>query len=228
MPRFRPNTIKFDDKELLLTTSGEMDGNKPCDKTNQTAYIPESILKPTLTNIPSSSKPKSIKSVSSGSGVKPNAILSLEDRDIVVIDHVDYKESCKESEVIVVEKPRLPPQNDIDLADLLGQNWPSIAGESALALNNNKASGSGHYNVSSSDYSMPLSAVPNTTSERNKSKNPLSHFGQSKVKKMNYHSNSSNLINLDSDGGVSNSEIGPASKSLLLFIYFTSVFVFLI
>lgn len=215
MPRFRPNTIKFDDKELLLTTSGEMD-NKPCDKNNQNAYIPESILKPTLTNIPSSSKPKSIKSVSSGSGVKPNAILSLEDRDIVVIDHVDYKESCNESEVIVVEKPRLPPQNDIDLADLLGQNWPSIAGESALALNNSKPSGSGHYNVSS-DYQMPMPSVPNTTSERNKSKNPLSHFGQSKVKKTNYHSNSPNLINLDSDGGVSNSEIGPASKSLVFF-----------
>lgn len=213
MPKLKAHNFQFDDKEQLL--NGEMETSKSCDNSNDKPYIPDSILKQ------STSKSKSYKS-SSSSGVKPNIIMSLEDRDIVVIDHADYKESIgNESEVIVVEKPRMPP-NDIDLADLLGSNWPSIAGDSALALNNARANAGGHYNLSSgstsstssSNYQLSSSSAQNATiTERNKSRNPLSHFGQSKVKR-----NTHNSFHLDSNGSGSSNESSVSSKCSL-FVY---------
>lgn len=207
MPKLKSNIIHFDDKEQLL--SSEMEPNKSCDISNDKTYIPDSILKQ------STSKSKNYKTTSSSSGLKPNIIMSLEDRDIVVIDQADYKESIgNESEVIVVEKPRIPP-NDIDLADLLGSNWPSIAGDSALALNNRTGTG-GHYNISSgstsstssSNYQLSSSSAQNVThTERNKSKNPLSHFGQSKIKR-----STANLIHLDSNGSGSSNESSTSSE----------------
>lgn len=239
MPKLKASIIHFDDKEQLL--SCDMD-NKPCDNSIDKPYIPESILKQSTNTSSSSSssslKPKSYKNSSStsSSGVKPNTILSLEDRDIVVIDHVDYKESVgNESEVIVVEKPRnilnqQQPQHDIDLADLLGQNWPSIAGDSALALNNGSktANSVGHYNISSgstsstssSNYQLSTSSSQQqhqnaTHLERNKSKNPLAHFGQSKVKRIT----TTNLINLDTDNGTNCNDNTTTSKCFDLTIY---------
>lgn len=144
--------------------------------------------------------------------VKPNTILSLADRDIVVIDNTDYKESTSnESTVIVVEKPRKPHQKcsfgDIDLAELLTEtNWPESAGDLALALNNRMSSGaavpynfsSGSTSTSNSSISCQLTTGNPYNTERNRSKNPLSHIGQSKITKRN--ASSGNLINLDSDG----------------------------
>lgn len=157
---------------------------------------------------------------SSASNVKPNTILSLEDRDIIVIDNVDYKESTSnEGTVIVVEKPKKLYQKasgDIDLAELLEEtNWPQSAGELAVALNNRTGNGA-PYNFSSGSTSTSNSSISGGgpqanfySVERNRSKNPLSHIGQSKISKMgkrNMGSNSNhfvttgNLINLDSDG----------------------------
>lgn len=160
---------------------------------------------------------------SSASNVKPNTILSLEDRDIVVIDNVDYKESTSnEGTVIVVEKPKKLYQKassgDIDLAELLEEtNWPQSAGELAVALNNRSGA---PYNFSSGSTSTSNSSISgghqqatgnlnSYTVERNRSKNPLSHIGQSKVSKVvkrnvgsntNHFATTGNLINLDSDG----------------------------
>lgn len=162
---------------------------------------------------------------SSAANVKPNTILSLEDRDIVVIDNVDYKESTSnEGTVIVVEKPKKLYQKastgDIDLAELLEEtNWPQSAGELAVALNNRTGSGA-PYNFSSGSTSTSNSSISgghqqvtgnlnSYTVERNRSKNPLSHIGQSKVSKVvkrnvgsntNHFVTTGNLINLDSDG----------------------------
>lgn len=214
MPKLKSNVILFDEKAKLL--SNDMMDIKSCDSANDRAssYIPEGIPKQSAVAGGASAKAKThhrtssstTTSSTSGSGVKPNTILSLEDRDIVVIDHVDYKESINnESEVIVVEKPHLlqqQHQHDIDLADLLGQNWPSIAG----VLNNTATpkmtnNSSGPYMMNGGSISTPLSnylssgSAPNATiMERNKSKNPLSHFGQSKVKRF-----TQNLINFDGD-----------------------------
>lgn len=154
---------------------------------------------------------------SSASNVKPNTILSLEDRDIVVIDNADYKESTSnEATVIVVEKPRkMHPKTsgDIDLAELLTEtSWPASAGDLALALNNRTSTGapcnfsSGSTSTSNSSISCHQATGNPYPVERNRSKNPFSHIAQSKVVKRNANSNSSNfvttgnLINLDSDG----------------------------
>ncbi|CAD7085791.1 unnamed protein product [Hermetia illucens] len=130
-------------------------GSDSSDK--QQPHIPVSILK--------QSKTKKKLPVHT-STVKPNTIMSYEDRDIVVIDKADIKESTmNESEVIVVQK-------DVDLAELLGSNWPTNAGEAAVVLNaeNSKATavGSSSSNSSVSSYS--------TRNDRNKSVNPLSHL----------------------------------------------------
>lgn len=249
MPKLTPSCIQFDDKEALLNCDA-MDGNAS-DGSNVRSvpanYVSDGILKLSATNSNKSTpldttlltnssngsssmttKTRTHHRSTSGSGIiKPNTILSLEDRDIVVIDHVDYKESINnESEVIVVEKPHLlqqqqqhPAPHDIDLADLLGQNWPSIAGDSALALNNltsssNKSSNNnvGQYVLSSGSTSSTSSgSILNSTTiiERNKSKNPLAHFGQSKVKRITNTSN--NLINFDNDG---NNDISSEFHSL--------------
>lgn len=161
----------------------------------------------------SRSMAKRVMSSTSASNVKPNTIMSMEDRDIIVIDNVDYKEStCNEGTVIVVEKPRkLHPkgnESDIDLAELLESNWPATAGDLALALNNprNQSNGtaaaygfsSGSTSTSNSSISGPGHGLHTAaySHERNRSKNPLAHIGQAKVKRNTI----GNLINLDSDG----------------------------
>lgn len=189
--------------------------------------------------------------------VKPNTILSLEDRDIVVIDSVDYKESTSsENTVIVVEKPRpyhhhqsqqpssasasstMPsqqttkPSQDIDLADLLETNWPAVAGDLAVALstrstssaetnasNATQFSGGSGSTSSNSSSSYQLNTV---ITERNRSKNPLAHLGQPKIRRnviVNAKTTNSpaaasgNLINLDSDGSSSTNEHAHGSSN---------------
>ncbi|XP_017485429.1 PREDICTED: uncharacterized protein LOC108373990 isoform X1 [Rhagoletis zephyria] len=106
--------------------------------------------------------------------VHPLNLLSMEDRDIIVIDKADIRESTKnESDVIVVPKNM---QQEVDLAELLGSNWPSTAGDAAAILNNKQqliksqqTSGGGSLD------SVQMKGA------RNKSPNPLTHFGSIKT-----------------------------------------------
>lgn len=101
--------------------------------------------------------------------IKPSTILRLEDRDLVVIDKQDIKEAVRnESDVIIVDPPPMTQtpsidnENDqhADLSDILGNQWPDLAGASGALLNNEKR---GHSNGWK-------------TVERNKSANFASHF----------------------------------------------------
>ncbi|XP_059616795.1 ubiquitin carboxyl-terminal hydrolase CYLD isoform X2 [Phlebotomus argentipes] len=95
-------------------------------------------------------------------GVKPNTFLSLKDRDIVVIDKADIKESVKnESEVIVVDHGSRSSNSEMDLVDILGANWPAAAGDVAPVLNSDKRN---------------APPPPVKSCDRNKSGNPISHL----------------------------------------------------
>lgn len=222
----------FDDKEFLIPNQHDKKTNETNTSYQKSSSAQNSdvnggkgvaataVATTTATNRSGSrslSKRPVSSTASSALNVKPNTILSLEDRDIVVIDNADYKESTKnEDTIIVVEKPRKLHQKvsgDIDLAELLTEtNWPATAGDLALALNN-RTSGGLPYNFSSGSTSTSNSSISchqvtgnSYPIERNRSKNPLSHIGQSKLSKRNASSNTSNfittgnLINLDSDG----------------------------
>lgn len=110
--------------------------------------------------------------------IKPSTILRLEDRDLVVIDKHDIKEAVNnESQVIIVDPPALPATpNDghVDLGDILGADWPELAGGAASLLNADKKSSS----VSSNNGWK--------TTERNKSMNIASHFSSSKPRRATY------------------------------------------
>lgn len=100
------------------------------------------------------------------------------DIDIVVIDKSDIHESTRhEGDVIVVDNTL----QDVDLADLLGSDWPKTAGDTAAILNNKQ-------NLQNSTLTRQSIAVAgvggngstNTGTQkhnRNKSSNPLSHLG---------------------------------------------------
>lgn len=105
--------------------------------------------------------------------IKPSTILSLPDRDLVIIDKLDIKEAVShESDVIIVDPPPLTPtpsdQEHFDLQDLLGGQWPAIAGGAAGMLNSEKRHSSTSKGNGSNGYK---------TIERSKSPNPMSHFG---------------------------------------------------
>nr|XP_014090565.1 ubiquitin carboxyl-terminal hydrolase CYLD isoform X1 [Bactrocera oleae] len=109
------------------------------------------------------------KDVASGTVVHPLNLMSMEDRDIIVIDRADIRESTKnESNVIVVDKNM---QKDVDLAELLGSNWPSNAGGAASILNNKQSTKQQHTTAGTNIDSVQTKSV------RNKSPNPLTHFG---------------------------------------------------
>lgn len=229
MPKSKAiNSTRMGDKEYLIANQVH-DDSKSDVKNTATTTTANSILS-TKSNASSGSRAKMNRPVPSTgtANVKPNTILSLEDRDIVIIDTADYKESTStEDTVIVVEKPRphhhqqqQPSQqviktHEIDLAQLLETNWPAAAGDLAVALSTRSTSSgesnsSSNYQLSSASAATPTSAV---ITERNRSKNPLSHLGQPKIRrnvlinaKMNSLLNSMNLINLDSDGSSSATE----------------------
>lgn len=107
--------------------------------------------------------------------IKPSTILRLEDRDLVVIDKHDIKEAVNnESQVIIVDPPALtstPSENEhVDLGDILGGQWPELAGGAAGLLNAEK---------------KPNAPTGNgwRTVERNKSANIASHFSNSKPRR---------------------------------------------
>lgn len=106
--------------------------------------------------------------------IRPSTILSLEDRDLIVIDKQDIKEAVRnESDVIIVDPPTLPQtpsDNDhADLTDILGGAWPELAGASGTMLNSDRKSGT---TINNGYRSM----------ERNKSANLASHFSNSNSK----------------------------------------------
>lgn len=141
-----------------------------------------------LTNGSSSTDTKSLRSASTvgttttatggasakkkSTPVKPTTtILSLEDRDLVIIDGNDIKESVQnESEVIVVDNPRSVQSQaaaEVDLMDILGKDWPALAGDTAHVLNSAERR-------SSSGQAMKPNLGELTT--RNKSMNIISHL----------------------------------------------------
>lgn len=106
--------------------------------------------------------------------IRPSTILSLEDRDLIVIDKQDIKEAVRnESDVIIVDPPTLPQtpsDNDhADLTDILGGVWPELAGASGTLLNSDRKSGT---SINNGYRSI----------ERNKSANLASHFTNSNSK----------------------------------------------
>lgn len=128
---------------------------------------------------------------------KAATIMSLEDRDLIIIDKADIKEASKASDVIIVDPPptlnssnEKLNQSEIDLKDILGENWPSAAGDLAPLLNNDKKIAprivSGGASSSSSS-----TASSSYLRERNKSANPISHLiSTTKIKE--YPNNNSN------------------------------------
>lgn len=244
MPKSKAmNSTRTGDKEYLVANQVHDDSKNDVKSATTTNNIPS-----TKPNTPSGVRVKMNRTVPSTgtANVKPNTILSMEDRDIVVIDTADYKESTSsEGTVIVVEKPRpyhlhtqqqqqqMTKSQEIDLAQLLETNWPASAGDLAAALNNRPVSSaetnptklshhfsggsdstssnsSSNYQLSSASASTPTATV---ITERNRSKNPLAHLGQPKIRRnvtINTKTNSPpsavNLINLDSDGSSSATE----------------------
>lgn len=128
-----------------------------------------------LTNASSSSTASRTGAVAKKKAVPPTTILSLEDRDLVIIDKNDINESVQnESEVIVVDHP--PKEGtgstgDVDLMDILAQDWPALAGDMAHGLN------AGSRRASGGPVMKPnLGELPT----RNKSMNIISHLKNTK------------------------------------------------
>lgn len=130
-----------------------------------------------LTNASSTASSSGSKGAKKKTGSKPTTtILSLEDRDLVIIDGNDIKESVQnESEVIVVDHP--PKESgttsgDVDLMDILGKDWPALAGDTAHVLNNDRRSSSGGQVMKPNLGELMLPT-------RNKSMNIISHLTKS-------------------------------------------------
>lgn len=109
--------------------------------------------------------------------MKPTTILSLADRDLVIIDGNDIKESVQnESEVIVVDHPpratttTTSESAEVDLMDILGSHWPALAGDTAQVLNaaDRRASGG----------QVMKPNLGELQPTRNKSMNIMSHLKQ--------------------------------------------------
>lgn len=125
----------------------------------------------------------------------PSSVLNVNGREIVVIDN---DESTRDnSNIIVVNKSG----QDVDLIELLGNDWPKTAGDAAVILNNPKLTTT----ATRSDQTQPVGGSGNignnnantgsgtlNKNNRNKSSNPLSHIGGPSGKKTNDLSNSSN------------------------------------
>lgn len=208
MPKSKAtNATRAGDKEHLIANQVH-DDSKGDVKGATTTNIPSTKL-----TTPSGNRVKMNRMVPSTgtANVKPNTIMSLEDRDIVVIDTADYKESTStEGTVIVVEKPRpyhhhqqqqANKSQDIDLAELLETNWPAAAGDLAVALSTRSTSsvdtnssivtqhfsGGSTSSNSSSNYQLSSASASTPTTavvtERNRSKNPFAHLGQPKIRR---------------------------------------------
>lgn len=214
MRKSKPSSNRTSDKEFLIANKTSDESKSDINTKHSTTNIPSKSTQTTTigTTATGISRNKSNRQSSTGTGtIRPSTIMSLEDRDIVVIDNVDYKESTStEGTIIVVEKPipwqqqhpstqqALPKAQEIDLADLLKTDWPAAAGDMAAVLNNQSTSETNH-----------SASQPSILTERNRSKNPLSHLANARIKRnvgTNTTNRSANLINLDSDGSTSSNE----------------------
>lgn len=131
------------------------------------------------------------KSLGAASTLKPTTILSLEDRDLVIIDGNDIKESVQnESEVIVVDNPRAVQSQaaasniagEVDLMDILGKDWPTAAGDTAHVLNSAERRGNGQV----------LKPNLGELTPRNKSINIISHLKNTKGNSLPRNSGNNN------------------------------------
>lgn len=123
---------------------------------------------------------------------KPATIMSLEDRDLIIIDKADIKEASKSGDVIIVDPPpnisttsrENLSQSEMDLKDILGENWPAAAGDLAPLLNTDKKSNPRIEKMNAGGSSSGSStASSGYLRDRNKSANPISHLiSSSKVK----------------------------------------------
>lgn len=109
--------------------------------------------------------------------VRTSTIMRLEDRDLIVIDKTDIKESIKnESEVIILDSHN-KPHKEMELMDILGNSsWPTNAGGAGWILGNEKRFSS-HAASSLSSTSSSSSSNNFSRSDRIKSANPVTHFG---------------------------------------------------
>lgn len=167
-----------------------------CANNNETRTTPRSNRKKTVLLQPAPNR-----------DIKPSTILRLEDRDLIVIDKQDIKEAVRnESDVIIVDPPTLPqtPSDNghAELSDILGREWPELAGASASILNNEKKSN----NISSSI----ISSNGYRSIERNKSANIASHFNsKTRYESQNGYKKKQNgqYENLDQDSVSSSDQI---------------------
>lgn len=93
------------------------------------SQTPASILKTKRSSIAgTSSTTKDYNRKSTISGLIP-----FGDKDILIIDNDEIQETTKRgADIIVVDKAA---QDGVDLAELLGANWPKTAGDAAIILN---------------------------------------------------------------------------------------------
>lgn len=131
--------------------------------------------------------------------VRTSTIMRLEDRDLIVIDKTDIKESIKnESEVIVLDS-HAKSHKEFELMDILGSSsWPSNAGAAGYILGNEK-----RFSV------QPASSLSSTSSssssnnflrsDRIKSANPVTHFGTIKTDRRSKGDGQTDLYNKKSE-----------------------------
>lgn len=109
---------------------------------------------------------------------KPSSLLKPNEPEIVVINNKDIDESTRqEGNVIVIEKER----QNMELVELLGDNWPTAAGDTAAILNKQKLQNANNTGSSATGNSIGTT----NKSNRNKSPSPLIHFPGNNVKKTN-------------------------------------------
>lgn len=131
--------------------------------------------------------------------VRTSTIMRLEDRDLIVIDKTDIKESIKnESEVIILDSHN-KPHKEMELMDILGNsNWPTNAGGAGYILSNDKKFSSHPASSMSSTSSSSSSNNYLRSGDRVKSGNPVSHFGTLKSERRN-RGDGSDLYNKKSE-----------------------------
>lgn len=117
-----------------------------------------------------------------------SSFMNYDNKQILVIDNNDIKESTKGvNDVIIVDK-----KNDVDLVELLGKNWPTNGGEPCEILNSEP----GSLNIASS-----IKANNSTNkNERNKSASFISHIDNKKPDNKNEENSSYSITEMFKGG----------------------------
>ncbi|XP_030556658.1 ubiquitin carboxyl-terminal hydrolase CYLD isoform X1 [Drosophila novamexicana] len=128
----------------IMTESIKTDERMPINEVNK---CNNKELKTYLSNFPASSERKSTNQAKSATslrkniasekdlfGIKNRTESSVNERDIIIINKSDIEESTKnEHNVFIVNNSQ--DKENVDLADLLGTNWPTNAGGAGMMLN---------------------------------------------------------------------------------------------